>query len=515
MGVLALGAAVLLTTGHQAQARGKPANQAPPIDIRLHKLVFGQEKMPEQTPNDGKTSPFGKLGTPLAGATFSVYDVTADYWQQAPKDEQAMQKVSDKLAKAGAGQHQALTAVTTSADGSATFSQLPQVSGGKRAVYLFVETGVPEGAIAGQNLVVALPIKGQGAAKQLDLYPKNAATPTRIKKKVVANQTSFDAGATVPYQMTVTIPLDVASMATFKVADTADDNLTLIGDVAVTVAGKAIKGVTVTQTAHGFTAEFDTKVLAKLAGKTITMKYKMRLAANVPIDQPLVNTAVVYPGDQTPQFDYTPITTGGKHFTKVDLADQNVALQGAAFVVQRPDGSYLARDGKQQIWRRVQTRRGENPATTGLVVLTSNAAGHVDLTGLKAGKYRLIEVQSPKGYQRSTHPVDFTIGTGEYTDKDAAALKVVNAQGKTPGGEDFPPLPDTWGNTPHGGSSTSMPPKTPDDGGGWLPDTFTELFNWLPQTGNKRNWVLTLIGVALLLIGTVIYKRTKTQKGES
>ncbi len=160
--------AVLVSAPIRAEAQTRNT-----VSVTLHKLLFAKGQVPSDTNNNGITSPFGSDGTPLNGATFTVYDVTHDFWAQNPRTEAEIEAAQNKLAANSYTPTTKVAAVTTSGRGEATFSQLPLRSGGNYAVYLFKETKTPTGVKGGQNIVLVLPLAG--TTNQIDLYPKNEA----------------------------------------------------------------------------------------------------------------------------------------------------------------------------------------------------------------------------------------------------------------------------------------------------------------------------------------------------
>jgi hypothetical protein len=68
--------------------------------------------------------------------------------------------------------------------------------------------------------------------------------------------------------------------------------------------------------------------------------YKMRLATDSS-QTAFDNQAILYPDTHEEIKDDAEITTGQKSFVKVDLADGNQKLQGAAFVIKNDQGQYL------------------------------------------------------------------------------------------------------------------------------------------------------------------------------
>ncbi|WP_179393920.1 pilin N-terminal domain-containing protein [Lacticaseibacillus absianus] len=134
----------------------------------------------------------------LAGAEFTVYNVTTAYWQYV-KDNGLTGQDQDTLSttiNAAASQLRdgaklAADPQTTDANGQATFADLPQYTDGQPSVYVFAETKTPEGYQADKDFVVSLPYgDGQQDVKVFpkNLFDENAKLSLKFKK-VDANAT--------------------------------------------------------------------------------------------------------------------------------------------------------------------------------------------------------------------------------------------------------------------------------------------------------------------------------------
>ena len=107
------------------------------------------------------------------------------------------------------------------------------------------------------------------------------------------------------------------------------------------------------------------------------------------------NGSFVTPAARTAVLTYRLI------LTKVDAANHSRPLSGARFVLGRKDGLFaVVRDGSIAGWTRSQTE-----ATR----LTSDAEGHISISGLDTGTYALTEVEAPSGYQGLLETTEFEI----------------------------------------------------------------------------------------------------------
>ena len=405
----------------------QPVQAATPtqVEVVLHKLLF-DDTAPDTQANDGSTQPhFTQSSRPLNGVTFTAYDVTAAFWQKVDAG-MSRQRAQTVLAEANyqPARGSRVQSAVTQGLGQATFSQLPLQRGGRYAVYLFRESATPAGITASQNLVVVMPGTSGKAQSRLDLYPKNVQTGghTTITKTITNGQTSFNYGETIPYQIKVKVPADIGAMTTFAIGDVADAHLQRVGNLTVKLDGRDAAGkYQVTQSSsHAFRLAFDPAKLTGHAGQTLLVTYTMRIKAGTTPDVPLVNQATVYPGGHDPQTDHAVVVTGGKVFEKVDAKTKNKLLPGATFVVRDAAGRYLVKGAHGWIWQAGPAQQAE------LYQLISDKRGRFAVTGLKAGKYALVEIKAPRGYLRNRKAVAFAVVNGEYTRGQANPYTVVN-----------------------------------------------------------------------------------------
>ncbi|WP_179393919.1 SpaH/EbpB family LPXTG-anchored major pilin [Lacticaseibacillus absianus] len=458
-----------------AQAQPVQARSTKTVEVVLHKLLFDGE-MPAQQRNDGQAEPnFGEVGQPLNGVTFTAYDVSAAFWAAVAADP--AHDVAAAQAKLAADTAQPRTApvarAVTAGAGEADFAALPLHHGKHYAVYLFKETGAPAGITASQDLVVVLPGPASGKVQsRLDLFPKNRMTAgyATIDKTITNGQTSFSYGEAIPYQIQVKVPANIGALTRFVVTDTADARLARRGQLHVAIGGHALTGAyqTTLPDVHRFTLTFDPAKLIAYANQTLTITYRMQIDAGAAPDAPLVNRTTLYPGTAAPQTDTAVVLTGGKRFVKVDAKHHATTLTGATFAVRNAAGAYLVRGTDGWQWR----RSGNPTHTAGLYTLRSDAQGRFAVAGLKAGAYQLVEVQPPAHYLRSRQAIPFAVVAGEYTRGQTTPYVVVNVHAPA-----TPRRPNIWGH--------------------------------LPQTGGEWAAWLSLLGIILIALLTVIRVKTK------
>ncbi|HFI0525792.1 TPA: SpaH/EbpB family LPXTG-anchored major pilin [Streptococcus suis] len=407
----------------------------------------------------------------LDGITYNVYDVTAAYHtkyneEYKPADAQKADDEARKYVQGAPGLAPTVSGATlvgepkvTANGGAATFT-LPKKSGGKNAVYVFVEQPKTGITAAEKNLVVSFPVyelNGDGTytdneLSTIHLYPKNTTeTITPVKEITTPNadtagHNNYNVGQNIGFKLSTKIPANIGIKEvdgvtphynTFGLIDTHDTTLTFdkAGAHELKVAGTSIvltdKGETpdyiieVGKTAvegkdkDTFKVKLTQEGINKLAeqgGKTLEFTYTMKLNATAVMDTKNVNQVTVEYGRKTDDFNdvvTTPgnekeVYTGGYRFIKTDVST-NKPLAGAEFVVRdaATEGQYLKIDADSKIsW--VGTY-GE--ATK----FTTEADGIVDIKGLTYGTYYLEETQAPTDYVKLPARIKFDVEFNSYT----------------------------------------------------------------------------------------------------
>ena len=425
------------------------ADSTDTVNVTLHKRVFNEGQVPANKTNTGDVdSSFG--GTPLAGVTFTAYDVTEHYLalrkggQTAEEATQAVQK--DAVDKAPSYANQVGQDVTKGADGTVTFSNLASKDGDKDKVYLFVETNSPTDITQKADpIVLALPIYKTGSASEINtnihVYPKNEKSTAITKDLNDKSKTALEVtlgdskvynatfGQTFGYQLQIAVPWNIADKSTFNVVDTP--NLGIDDDAStVQVAGltkgtdyKVEASAANDQNGKGFKINFDTSTAAvkAAAGNKLTITYDATLTNAAVPDKALNNKATLNIDNGT-GVTSTPtqgpeIYTGGINFVKKDkqslktlakaefqLVKLNANGDKVAYATQASDGSY-------------------NWGTTadGATTYTSDSKGAISLKGLEYStklsdgqSYALVETKAPEGYALLTAPVKFTVTQGSF-----------------------------------------------------------------------------------------------------
>lgn len=169
---MVLGVFASLVGGLSASATEGVAKQ----NVTIHKLKF--ESMPENVQNTGDEMTFSN-SAPLAGAGFTAYDVTDDYWDAYDDATGSFET------KKAAGIAAALAVDTTDMAGTVfdntdtdglSDEDLPITSNGKKAIYKFVETITPaEIKTPAAPFILGLPVYSDAGVLKttVHVYPKN------------------------------------------------------------------------------------------------------------------------------------------------------------------------------------------------------------------------------------------------------------------------------------------------------------------------------------------------------
>lgn len=428
------------------------------VSVTLHKRVFDEGKLPDNQINTGELdSNFG--GTPLAGVTFTAYDVTDHYLSlrsSGDTAEKATQSVqSDANDAAPSYATKVAEGVTAGSDGTVTFSDLKSKDGDKDKVYLFVETNSPTTITQkAAPIVLALPVYKSGSDSEINsdihVYPKNEQTEAITKD--LSDESKKDLIVTLPdgskvynatygqkfgYQLQIAVPWNIADKDTFNVIDTPnlgiDDDATTVKVAGLTQGADYTVSATdaTDKNGKGFKITFNptSAGVKAAAGKKLTVTYDATLTNAAIPDKAHNNTATLNIGNGS-NVTSTPaegpeIYTGGVKFVKQDkqsaaklagaefqLVKLNANGDKVAYATQAADGSYT--------WA-----SNSDSATT----YTSNDQGSVELKGLEYStkltdgqSYSLVETKSPSGYALLTAPVKFTVTKGSYADNQTITV---------------------------------------------------------------------------------------------
>ena len=429
---------------------------------------------------DYETGTITNTGSPLElpglefldGITFNVYDVTAAYHTKynevyTPTTAQNADDAARTYVQGTAGHAPTVSDATlvgtekTAGGGAATFT-LPKKSGGKDAVYVFVEQPKTGITAAEKNLVLSFPVyqldgNGTYTDKELSdihLYPKNTTediTPVKditTPKADAAGHNNYNVGEEIGFKLSTVIPANIGITEvdgvtphynTFVLIDTHDTTLTFnpAGTHELKVAGTSVvlsEGETADYTivvGEPVQAEekayFKVKLtqvginkLAEEGGKKLEFTYTMKLNDTAVMDEKNVNKVTVEYGRETGDFNDVVtrpgnekvVYTGGYRFIKTDVSTEK-PLAGAEFVVRdaASAGKYLKIDDTTKEISWVDTYEEATKFTTG-------DNGIVDIKGLTYGTYYLEETKAPTDYVKLSERIAFTVAFDSYKTKD-------------------------------------------------------------------------------------------------
>ena len=435
-----------------------------PADMTLEQLADGVDVKSHFT-----------NGEVLPGVSFTWYSVTDEELATLTAgDYDTVDKV-DALLGAGAG----TATKETDEQGQVTIPDL------EKGNYWIVEN--TKGTIASSAAVpfaLTLPftnLSGKGYLETINVYPKNTLQDAPVNPVKTVDESNNAIGEVHTWTITQNIPKGIEEYDVFKFTDAIDSRLDWDGNVTVTAAdvdlvldtdytvefkneagqssdllpGKDLTGI--------LTVDFTDVGLAKLANATgpIVITFDTKINDTAIMGEPIQNNVQVdfdnghgKTGENTP-VEVPSVHTGGQKFVKEDKANQ-VLLAGAEFKIKNADGEFVivADDGSVTFGAEADAKTFTSGAEA-----DAEGTGAFEVRGLPYGDYVLVETKAPDGYALPTDPTEpFTVNADSY--EDAAVLKIDNKE------------------------------------------------ITIPQTGGIGTAIFTVIGVALMTISVVSYKRT-------
>ncbi|MGQ7325873.1 SpaH/EbpB family LPXTG-anchored major pilin [Streptococcus suis] len=377
------------------------AQEQEQVQLEVNRLVY--------QPSDTQY----KSGVPVAGAKLEVVDVTKSFYELVNRQKLSLKEAQEAVSKSNKIDGQSLAVATTDQSGLVRFT-VSKTSQQRPAVYLIRELLTPVAVTKMENMVVVLPILNESGNEKslISLFPKSHGTFT-FDKTIDEKQSSYSYGEPIPYRLSTIIPQDMMNLSSYEIEDIYDQGLRFISDsLEIFIDGEKqsdrIKAVNLSE--NQFRVVFDVAKLADFGGKKLEVTYKMVIKDEAAIDQDLVNTATLYPGDLTPLVDRENVQTGGFRFIKRAAEGKQNPLAKATFVIKNPtDDTVLTyKEGKYQ-FEKVATN------ASGVVRLTSDDDGYFEIRGLRYGEYLVSEIRAPSGYVLNDKPTAFTVGVSTYS----------------------------------------------------------------------------------------------------
>ena len=465
----------------------------------------------------------GKTGNstdtnPLSGVEFILQKKNGTGWTNVTKNESDNSDLS----------------LVTNAEGKITVNGLSQ------GTYRFIETdrGNNDGYIMDGAKTYEFTVTSEGKITYGGKTDNNIKVSVTNEKPDMTKQvqdrtsgdwkqeTDYNVGDMVPYQITVDVPSNITKLKEFTLTDTPTnlkDDITKVvvkcGESTLTEGTESEYTIARDESENGFKITFDTSKMAAYAGKQLVITYKAEL----------LDTAVTTTGGNTnsakleysnkilpdtddgsnpnkpgqPEKDSikntTTVYTFGLQVVKKAENENGKALEGVQFDLYKevPAGTTGAASAEEV------TAAGLDSTKTWLKInkdpLTTNKKGIVSQSGLANGTYYLVEIKTHDGYNLLKAPVEVklnieyetTTKNEYYKDENGVKTLVKHEVTKTTFDND-----DTKTEGIH--TETIINKKG-----------FT-----LPTTGGMGTIAITALGVALAFAGVLIIgaSRKKTVK---
>ncbi|MFZ2952235.1 MAG: SpaH/EbpB family LPXTG-anchored major pilin [Streptococcus suis] len=395
---------IVATSGLAGLAGGTQvvsAQEQEQVQLEVNRLVY--------QPSDTQY----KSGVPVAGAKLEVVDVTKSFYELVNRLKLSLKEAQEAVSKSNKIDGQSLAVATTDRSGLVRFT-VSKTSQQRPTVYLIRELVTPVAVTKMENMVIVLPILDESGNEKslISLFPKSHGIFT-FDKTIDEKQSSYSFGKPIPYRLSTIIPQDMMNLSSYEIEDIYDQGLRFISEsLEIFIDGEkqsdSIKAVSLSE--NQFRVVFDVAKLADFSGKKLEVTYQMVIKDEAAIDQDLVNTATLYPGDLTPLVDRENVQTGGFRFIKRAAEGKQNPLAKATFVIKNPtDDTVLTyKEGKYQ-FEKVATN------ASGVVRLTSDDDGYFEIRGLRYGEYLVSEIRAPSGYVLQDKPTAFTVGVSTYS----------------------------------------------------------------------------------------------------
>lgn len=314
------------------------------------------------------------------------------------------------------------------------------VSGLSQGKYRFIEQSIKgENTYIIDQTPIEFEVTKDGEIKYNNGKPQKAISipvineSPDVEKNVIKGDesktdTDYSIGDEVPYQITVTVPVNITKLTTFTVSDTPN-HLKYNNNAKLTCDGADVdEGVYTIATegegvpVNGFKITFMPAKMEDYAGKTIIIKYTATLQKDA--DQTTTgnwnDVSLVYSNKigvdgkeegQKEIHDSTFVYTFKVKVHKI-ADDTNKGLENVEFDLYKEDeeGIVTGKDAEAlgldptKHWTKVNEKS-----------LKTNGEGYVEQGGLANGEYYLVETKTASGYNLLKAPVKVTLSIQETT----------------------------------------------------------------------------------------------------
>lgn len=411
-------------------------------------------------------------GNALGGVSFILqkYNETTKIWDNY-KTGLVTAKEGDKSEEDG---------ITELEAGTITLTGLPA------GEYRFIETETIEGYILDNqttyNFTVSLEQDGTTKVEPQTETVQNEKPEVTKEITSTVIEGSVNVGDTVTFKVTADVPGTIDRLETYQIEETIPEGLTY-DPTSIVINKVDEKGTKTGISNEKYTAEYnettgkititftDNSILSGSEKIEITYDTTMNEKADATtIGNP--NPTVLTYSDKVKQ-DYT--NTDNEKTTSTDDATATVKTGGfwAEKRALTTDGELLAGAKFKIATSEANAKNGEY---IGNIELTSGADGRIEYKGLAYGEYWLVEIETPtytegegdgaitKHYNLLKKPVKVTVGENTWESTTPSAI-VVNKKGFE-----------------------------------------------LPDTGGIGTIAITMVGISLIAIGIVVYRKGKKQE---